>query len=83
MKDISETNPSAAQYIVDWVFFSLASVLPLILAVVMLFVARGPTERALVKIRDWLITNAMKLAAAIVTLLALSLLRNGIAGLLG
>jgi Sap, sulfolipid-1-addressing protein len=81
LKDISETNPSAAQYIVDWIFFSVVAVLPLIVATVMLFVARGPTERALITVRDWLIKNAMKLAAAIVALLALSLLRNGIAGL--
>jgi hypothetical protein len=83
LKDISETNPSAAQYVVDWVFFSVMSVLPLILAIAMLFVARRPTERTLVKVRDWLVTNAIKLAAAIVALLALSLLRNGIAGLAG
>jgi hypothetical protein len=83
LKDISETNPSAAQYIVDWIFFSIVSVFPLVLAIVMLFVARAWTERTLVDIRDWLIRNAMKLAAAIVALLALSLLRNGIAGLAG
>jgi Sap, sulfolipid-1-addressing protein len=83
LKDISETNPSAAQYVVDWIFFSILSVLPLMLAILMLFIARAPTERTLVKIRDWLIRNAMKLAAAIVALLALSLLRNGIAGLAG
>ena len=39
LKDISETNPSTAQYIVDWVFFSLVSLLPLAIALVMLFVA--------------------------------------------
>jgi uncharacterized membrane protein len=81
LKDISETNPSAVQYIVDWVFFSLVSLLPLAAAIVMLFVAPEPTRRALVVVRDWLIRNAMRVAAAIVFLLALSLLRNGIAGL--
>ena len=83
LKTISETNPSPEQYIVDWIFFSIVSVLPLILAIVMLFVAREWTERTLVDVRDWLFKNAMKLAAAIVALLALSLLRNGIAGLAG
>ena len=47
----------------------------------MLFVARDRTQRVLVAVRDWLIRNAMKIAAAIVALLAVSLLRNGIAGL--
>ena len=41
LKDISETNPSTTQYIVGWVFFSLVSLLPLALAIVMLFVAPG------------------------------------------
>lgn len=81
LKDISETDPSAAEYIVEWVFFSLVSLLPLSAAIVMLFVDRQRTQRLLVRVRDWLIRNAMKVAAVIVTLLALSLLRNGIAGL--
>jgi hypothetical protein len=81
LKDISETDPSTTQYIVDWVFFSLVSLLPLALAIVMLFVAPERTQRVLVTGRDWLIRNAMKVAAVIVVLLALSLLRNGIAGL--
>jgi len=81
LKDISELNPSAAQYIVDWLFFSLASLLPLAIAIVMLFVAPEPTRRLLGTIRTWLVGNAMKIAAVIVGLLALSLLRNGIAGL--
>jgi hypothetical protein len=81
LKDISETNPSATQYIVDWVFFSLVSLLPLAVAVVMLFVAPDPTKRLLATVRTWLVGNAMKIAAVIVGVLALSLLRNGIAGL--
>ena len=81
LKDISETKPSTAEYIVQWVFFSLVSLLPLAVAIVMLFVAREHTQRVLVTVRDWLIRNAMKIAAAIVALLGLSLLRNGIAGL--
>jgi len=81
LKDISETDPSRTQYIVDWLFFSLVSLLPLAVAIVMLFVAQERTQRALVSVRDWLLRNIMKVAAALVTLLALSLLRNGIAGL--
>src|SRR4029453_1533363 len=44
LKDISEMDPSAAEYIVDWVFFSLVSLLPLALALVLLLVSR---ERAM------------------------------------
>ena len=81
LKDISETNPSAAQYVVDWVFFSVVSLLPLALAIIMLFVAQARAERVLSVVRDWLTRNAMKLASVIVALVAFSLLRNGIAGL--
>ena len=83
LKDISETNPSTAQYIVDWIFFSLVSLLPLAIALVMLFVAPSWTEGALYATRDWLLRNARKVAAIIVFLLCASLLRNGIAGLTG
>ena len=82
LKDISETNPSTTQYIVDWVFFSLVSLLPLAIAIVMLFVAPERAERALQASRDWLLRNARKVAAVIVFLLVASLLRNGIAGLI-
>ena len=81
LKDISETNPSAVGYMVEWLFFSLVSLLPLAVAIVMLFVAPDSTRRILATVRNWLVANAMKIAAVIVGLLALSLLRNGIAGL--
>jgi hypothetical protein len=81
LKDISETDPSATQYIIEWLFFSLVSLLPLAVAIVMLFIAPKRTQKMLVAVRDWLIGNATKVAAVIVGLLALSLLRNGIAGL--
>ena len=81
LKDISETNPSTTQYIVGWVFFSVVSLLPLALAIVMLFVAPERAERVLQASRDWLLRNRRKVAAVIVFLLAASLLRNGIAGL--
>ena len=82
LKDISETNPSTTQYIVEWVFFSLVSLLPLAIAIVMLFVAPERAERTLQASRDWLLRNGRKVAAVIVFLLAASLLRNGIAGLI-
>ena len=83
LKDISELDPSATQYIVDWVFFSLASLFPLAVSLVLLVVAREWTERALGRVRGWLELHARTVAAAIVVLLAVSLLRNGIAGLTG
>jgi hypothetical protein len=83
LKDISELDPSTTQYIVDWVFFSLASLFPLAVALVLLVVAREWTERALGGVRAWLELHARTVAAAIVVLLAVSLLRNGIAGLTG
>jgi len=82
LKDISETNPSAAQYMVEWVLFSLVSLLPLSIALLALLVSRERTLRSLQHIRDWLLLNARVVAAAIILVLAASLLRNGIAGLI-
>jgi hypothetical protein len=81
LKDISELDPSAAEYIVNWVFFTLVSLLPLATALVLLLVAPDWTKRTLDRVRSWLDRNARTVAAVIVVLLALSLLRNGIAGL--
>jgi hypothetical protein len=81
LKNISELDPSAAEYIVNWVFFSVASLLPLAVALVLLLVAPDWTERLLGSVRVWLERNARTVAAVIVVLLAASLLRNGIAGL--
>jgi hypothetical protein len=81
LKDISELNPSATEYIVNWIFFTVVSLLPLLVALVLLLVARDWTKRTLDSVRGWLDRNARNVAAVIVVLLALSLLRNGIAGL--
>ena len=81
LKDISETDPTATEYIVNWVFFSLASLLPLAVALILLVVARDWTQRVLRSARDWLQLHAMQVAAVLIFLLALSLLRNGISGL--
>jgi threonine/homoserine/homoserine lactone efflux protein len=83
LKDISETNPSAAEYLIQWVLFALISLLPLSLALVMLAVAPEPTKRVLMRARVWLERRARTLAAAILILLAASLLSHGIAGLTG
>jgi Sap, sulfolipid-1-addressing protein len=81
LKDISELNPSATEYIVDWLFFSLVSLLPLATALVLLLVAPDWTRRMLGSVRIWLERNVRNVAAALVVLIALSLLRSGIAGL--
>jgi len=81
LKTISELDPSTAQYVVDWLFFTLVSLLPLLLALVMLVVARERTQRVLIASRDWLERNARTVAAVILLLLAAALLRNGVAGL--
>ena len=81
LKDISETDPSTSQYVVEWIAFALVSLLPLTVAIVMLLVARDWTDHFLGLARDWLDRHARVIAAVIVILLAASLLRNGIAGL--
>ena len=83
LKDISQTGPTAAGYLVEWVGFALVSLLPLSLALLMLALAPDRTKRVLVRARGWLERHAMTLAAAILALLAVALLRNGIAGLTG
>ena len=47
LKTISELDPSNAQYIADWVFFTLMATLPLGLALIALLVAREWAERVL------------------------------------
>jgi hypothetical protein len=81
LKDISETNPTTAGYAVQWIFFTLISLLPLMVALVMLLVARDWTQRVLERARGWLERRALTIAYVLATLIALSLLRNGIAGL--
>ena len=70
LKVISETDPSSGQYIFDWVFFALVSL-----------VARDWAQHILGLARDWLERHARVIAAALIILLAASLLRGGIAGL--
>jgi hypothetical protein len=81
LKEISELGPSAAGYVADWLFFTLVSLLPLASALVLLLVARDWTERTLEHAHRWLEHNARTVAAVLLVLVALALLRNGIAGL--
>ena len=83
LKDISETNPTAGEYVLEWLGFTLVSLLPLSLAVVALAVAPAPTQRLLSRTRGWLERNARAIAAVVLLLLAAALMRNGIAGLTG
>jgi hypothetical protein len=57
------------------------SLLPLLVALIMLLVAREWAMGVLEKARAWLQRNARNVAAVIVILLAVALIRNGIAGL--
>jgi hypothetical protein len=83
LKDISQTGPTAAGYVAQWVGFALISLLPLALALLMLAIVPDRAQRMLGGARGWLERHAMTLAAAILALLALALLRNGIVGLTG
>jgi hypothetical protein len=81
LKDISETNPTAEGYAVQWLFFTLVSLLPLGVALLLLLVAPEWTKGVLASARVWIERRARTLAFVLLILLAASLLRNGIAGL--
>lgn len=81
LKDISETDPTAYGYVVQWLFFSLVSLLPLAVALLLLVVARDWALRVLNGARRWLERRGLTIALVLLTLIAASLLRNGIAGL--
>ena len=81
LKDISQLNPNAGEYIVEWLFFAVVSLLPLSLALVMLLISREWAMRVLIRVRGWLERHARTVAAAILVLLAAALVRNGIVGL--
>jgi hypothetical protein len=81
LKDISQLDPSAGQFVVYWVLFALVSLLPLGVALLMLIFARERTVRLLEATRGWLERNARSIVAVILVLLGVALLRNGIVGL--
>ena len=81
LKTISEMDPSATSYAVQWIFFTLVSLVPLLTALVMLVVAPDWAGRILEAARGWLERHAVQVALVIVALLAISLLRGGISGL--
>ncbi len=81
LKTISETDPSAAGYAAEWLFFTVMALLPLMIALLALLVAPVRTKRLLSGVRYWLEAHVRTIAAVIFFLLAAALLRNGIAGL--
>lgn len=81
LKAISELNPTTAGYAVEWLFFTLVSLLPLGVAIVLLIVSPDRAERILHTARSWLEGHLRLIASAIILLLAITLLRNGISGL--
>jgi hypothetical protein len=81
LKTISENNPTTGGFAVEWIFFTIASLLPLGIALILLLVSPDRAKRLLHGARVWLVGHLRLIASAIILLLAISLLRNGIAGL--
>ena len=82
LKNVSELNPSATQYIIDWIAFAVASLLPLGLALVALLVAPGWTRPKLAGVGGWVERHARTIAVVVMFALAISLLRDGIAAVI-
>jgi Sap-like sulfolipid-1-addressing protein len=83
LKAISETNPTTAGFAAAWLLFTIVSLLPLSLAVLLLIVSPDRAERMLGAARIWLEGHLRLIASVIILLLAASLVRNGIAGIAG
>ena len=81
LKDISQLDPTRPQFILDWLLFALVSLLPLGVALILLLVAPDWTAPRLAGARGWIERYSRAIALVVVTLLAVSLLRDGIAGL--
>ena len=81
LKTISELDPSSAEYVADWLFFTIGSLLPLLCALLALVVARDWALGVLGRLRGWLERRAVLIGAGLALALAAVLLRNGIAGL--
>jgi len=81
LKEISELDPSVGGYVVEWLFFTLVSLLPLALALIGLAVAHDRAIRVLDAARRWIEARSRLVASVLLVLVALALLRNGIAGL--
>jgi threonine/homoserine/homoserine lactone efflux protein len=82
LKEVSQLKPSIAGYALIWTGFALISLLPLLVALVALAVSRERTTATLKRARAWLERHARTLGAVLIILVAVALLRNGIAGLM-
>jgi hypothetical protein len=82
-KNISQLNPSTAQYLLDWALFAVVSLIPLATALLMLLIAPGFAQPRLITARSWVELHARTIIAVVLLGLALSLLRDGITGLTG
>ena len=81
LKTISEIGPTTAGFIGLWAVFAFVSLLPLGIAIVLMLASPDWAARLLRAVREWLEGHLRLLASAIILLLAIGLLRNGIAGL--
>jgi hypothetical protein len=81
LKEISEIDPSRAEYMAAWVAFSFASLLPLSVALVLLVVARRWTLERLQALQRFFERRLQTIFVVLLVLVAVALLRNGIAGL--
>jgi hypothetical protein len=81
LKAISEIGPTTAGYAAAWLLFTVVSLLPLSLAILLLLVSPDWAGRILRAARVWLEGHLRLIASVIILLLAVSLVRNGISGL--
>jgi hypothetical protein len=81
LKTISEIGPTTAGYVVLWLVFAVVSLLPLGIAIILLLVSPDWAGRLLRTARAWLEGHLRLIASVIILLLAVGLVRNGIAGL--
>lgn len=81
LKEISQLEPNAGEYILAWAAFALISLLPMALALLLLSVSPRHAGAVLERARVWLERHARAIAGVILVLLAAVLLRNGVAGL--
>jgi len=82
-KNISQLNPSTAQFVLDWALFTLVALLPLGVGLVMLLVAPSFSQPLLTAGRRWVERHAQTIIAIVLLGLAAALLRGGIKGLTG
>ncbi len=82
-KTISQLNPTPVEYLLDWVVFAVVALLPLATALLMLLVAPDFTKPRLIKARGIVERHGRIIVAVVLLGLAASLMRDGIAGLVG